>query len=214
MIDIDSATLDATEWCCRRFQVLTGRTNVWLAAQLTNLSIIVYFVWVAAYLRLLPFFGRILIGLFCSGVLYVLSQTVFRMSIEAAENNAYRRVAKGLRNPRRVRDAPLRISFLTLSVFFFYPFLIVYFNLYPSLIVNFLRNHVALLSYPLVVLTTVLLYVVGCDPLPPCAGKLGEWLRGSAPSRQAGFDPARARQRVDREVALEQAPPGSFQIRS
>ena len=191
MIDIDSATLDVTEWFCRRFQVLTGRTNVWLAAQLTNLSIIVYFVWVATYFQLLPFFGRILMGLFCSGVLYVLSQTVFKMSIEASENNAYRRVAKGLRNPRRVRDAPLRISFLTLSVFLFYPFLIIYFNLYPSLIVNYLRNHIALLSYPLVVLTTVLLYVVGCDPLPPCAGKLRERLRGSALSRQPAPEPMR-----------------------
>jgi hypothetical protein len=191
MIDIDAATLDVTEWFCRRFQVLTGRTNVWLAAQLTNLSIIVYFVWVSAYFQLLPFFGRILIGLFCSGVLYVLSQTVFKMSIEAAESNAYRRVAKGLRNPRRLRDAPLRISFLTLSVFLFYPFLILYFNLYPSPIVSYLRNQIALLSYPLVVLTTVLLYVMGCDPLPPCAGKVSEWLRGFAPSRQPDPEPMR-----------------------
>src|SRR5258706_7628878 len=191
MIDIDAVTLDLTEWFCRRFQVLTGRTNVWLAAQLTNLSIIVYFVWVSAYFQLLPFFGRILIGFFCSGVLYVLSQTVFRVSIEAAENNAYHRVAKGLRNPRRVRDAPLRISFLTLSVFLFYPFLIIYFNLYPSLIVNYLRNQIALLSYPLVVLTTVLLYVMGCDPLPPCPGKVSEWLRGSALLRQPDPEPMR-----------------------
>ena len=45
MTYIDSAILNLTERCCRRFQVLTGRTNVWLAVQLTNLSIIVYFVW-------------------------------------------------------------------------------------------------------------------------------------------------------------------------
>ena len=47
MTRIDAAILDLTEWICRRFQVLTGRTNVWLAVQLTNVSIIVYFVWVA-----------------------------------------------------------------------------------------------------------------------------------------------------------------------
>jgi hypothetical protein len=36
--------VDVTEWLCRRFQLLTGRTNVWLAFQL-NLSVILYFVW-------------------------------------------------------------------------------------------------------------------------------------------------------------------------
>ena len=46
---IDLAILDLTEWLCRKFQLLTGRTNVWLAMQLTNLSIIVYFVWVGVY---------------------------------------------------------------------------------------------------------------------------------------------------------------------
>ena len=44
MTYIDTAILNAIEWACRRFQVLTGRTNVWLAVQLTNLSIIEYFV--------------------------------------------------------------------------------------------------------------------------------------------------------------------------
>jgi hypothetical protein len=177
MFGIDSATLDLTEWFCRRFQLLTGRTNVWLAAQLTNLSVIVYFVWVATYFQQLPPVARAAVGLFCAGVFYVLSQTVFKVSIESGENNAYRRVAKGLRNPRRIRDAPLRISFLTLSVIGFYPFLIVYINL---------RVRVALLSlgYPLIVLTTIVLYVLACDPLPPCAGKVREWFRAFAPSRR------------------------------
>jgi hypothetical protein len=173
MFAIDSATLDLTEWLCRKFQLLTGRTNVWLAAQLTNLSIVVYFVWVASYFRSLPGVARVLIGLFCIGLLYLLSQTVFRVSIEGSENNAYRRVANGLRNPRRVRDALLRLSFLTLSIVWFYPFLFVYLNF---------RVPIALLilGYPLIVLTTVVLYVLACDPLPPCAGKVREWLRGAA----------------------------------
>ena len=41
MTYIDSAVLNLTEWFCRKFQLLTGRTNVWLAVQLTNLSIVV-----------------------------------------------------------------------------------------------------------------------------------------------------------------------------
>ena len=126
MTYIDSAILNLTEWLCRRFQLLTGRTNVWLAVQLTNLSIIVYFVWAGVYFWSGDVAARIALGLFCSGVLYVLTQTVFKVPIEAYENEAYRRVAKGFRNPRRIRDALLRISFLTLSFVLFYPILFVY----------------------------------------------------------------------------------------
>jgi len=177
MTAIDLWTLDLTEWLCRRIQMLTGRTNVWLAAQLTNLSIVVYFVWVAMTVRVIS--GEIsglvgvAVGVFSIGVLYLLSQTVFRVPIEASENNAFRRVAQGLRNPRRVRDAQLRISFVTLSLLLLYPFL-------------FLRiaDRVPfpLLGYPLVVLTTIVLYMLACDPLPPSAVKV------SVPHRE----PARA----------------------
>ena len=73
MTYIDSAILNLTEWLCRKFQLLTGRTNVWLAVQLTNLSIIVYFVWAGVYFWSSDVAARIALGLFCSGVLYVLT---------------------------------------------------------------------------------------------------------------------------------------------
>ena len=176
MTYIDSALLNLTERCCRRFQLLTGRTNVWLAAQLTNLSIIVYFVWASLYSWSSDVVPRLFIGLFCSALLFVLTQTIFKVPVEVYENEAYRRVTKGLRNPRRVRDALLRISFLTLSLMLCYPILLVYVNLHL---------HAVLLTYSLIVLTTIVLYLLACDPLPPCAGKVREWLRGSAPSRLA-----------------------------
>ncbi len=171
---IDSTLLDLTERLCRRFQRLTGRTNVWLAVQLTNVSIIVYFVWAAAFFRFVEPWLRIALVLFCAALFVGLTQTVFRMPIETAEQNAYRRVSKGLRNPRRVRDALLRISFLTLSVLLFAPsaYLYLYFMV-----------QIALLSYSLILLTTVLLYVLACDPLPPCRGTVREWLRGAPPAR-------------------------------
>ena len=180
MTYIDAVILNLTEWACRRFQVLTGRTNVWLAVQFTNLSIIVYFIWAALYFWKSDLAPRVFVGLFCSGVLYALTQTIFKEPIEAYEDNAYRRVAKGFRNPRRVRDALLRISFLTLSLVLCYPILLVYIHL---------RVHIALLSYFLIVLTTVVLYLLACDPLPPCAGKVSEWIRGSVPSRVAASEP-------------------------
>jgi len=181
MTYIDLGLLNLAERFCQRFQRLTGRTNVWLAVQLTNLSIIVYFVSAAGYFWLSDVTLRIVLVLFCSGLLYLLSQTVFKVPVEAYENSAYRRVAKGLRNPRRVRDALLRIVFLTLSLVLAYPIAFVYINL---------RLGVVLLTYCLIVLTTVVLYLLACDPLPPCAGWLAEWLPGRARSRTADERPA------------------------
>lgn len=178
MTFIDSALLDFTEWICRRIQVWTGRTNLWLAVQLTNVSIILYFVWVAAlYVVSGDLIVRIFVALFCGGVFLVLTRTVFRTSVNSAEAEAYRRVAQGFRNPRRVRDVQLRISFLTLSIMLSYPLVLAYVTFHMG---------VALLTEALVLLTTVLLYVIACDPLPPCPGKVTEWLRGLLPARSAG----------------------------
>ena len=49
MLYLDTLILNFVERTCRRIQRSTGRTNVWLAFQLTNLSIVVYFVWAGAY---------------------------------------------------------------------------------------------------------------------------------------------------------------------
>ena len=172
MTYIDSMLLAAAESVCHRFQVLTGRTNVWLAIQLTNLSVVVYFIWAGLFFwRIHSVFTRVFLGLFCSGVLYLLTETVFKVSIESYETSAYQRVSKGLRNPRRLRDGMLRMSFFTLCVMLAYPVVFVYVNLHQSII---------LLTYSLVVLTTVVLYLLACDPLPPCPSKLTEWVRSAA----------------------------------
>jgi len=173
---IDLALLNLTERLCRRFQVVTGRTNVWLAIQLTNLSIIVYFVSAGLYFWSGDIPSRVLLTLFCGGLLYALTQTIFKVPIEVYEADAYRRLTRGQRNPRRVRDALLRISFLTLSVLLCYPMLLVYVNLHRRVVV---------LSYSLVVLTTAILYLLACGPLPPCVGTLRQWVRGLMPSRLA-----------------------------
>lgn len=174
MMLIDSALLDLTERCCQQFQQLTGRTNVWLAVQLTNLSIIVYFIWAAAFFQIATPWMRVGIGFFCAALFYGLTQTIFKVSIETTERNAYSRVAKGLRNPRRIRDVQLRVSFLTLSVLMLTPSLFLYL---------YFRLQIAALSYSLIVLTTVVLYLMACDPLPPCAGRVWEWLRGAVAAR-------------------------------
>ena len=177
MTYVDSAVLDLTEQMCRRLQAWTGRTNVWLAFQLTNLSIVVYFIWAAGlYFVSGDLALRIFVALFCGGVFFVLTRTIFKTSIEASEAEAYRRVAKGLRNPRRIRDAQLRIAFLTLSAVLSYPLWLAYVTLHLRFV---------LLTEALIILTTVVLYLLACDPLPPCASGVREWLRGMTRAQNA-----------------------------
>jgi len=184
MTFIDSVVLNLIERSCRRFQRLTGRTNVWLALQLTNLSIIVYFVWAGLYAFNIDIELRVVAAIFCVALLYVLTQTIFKTPIETYETAAYQRVAKGLRNPRRIRDALLRTSFLTLCLVLAYPVLFVYQNL-RTLPLQLKPNttNLVVLSYLLILLTTSVLYLLACDPLPPCAGKVREWMRGLSSSR-------------------------------
>lgn len=190
MLQVDSIFLNLTELLCHKLQLLTGRTNVWLAVQLTNLSIVVYFVWAGLYSWSLGRTERTLFVLFCGGLVWVLMQTVFAVPIETYERAAFERVAKGFRNPRRVRDASLRISFLTLSLVLCYPVFLAYARLHIE---------VVLLSYALIVLTTAVLYLLACDPLPPCGGKLRQWLRGAASSGlpASEIEGASRRRRVD-----------------
>ena len=193
MTYIDAALLDLIEAACHRFQRLTGRTNVWLAVQLTNLSVIVYFVWAGLYFWMAPLWLRAAVGVFCSGVFYVLTQTVLKVPIEESEQNAYRRVAKGLRNPRRLRDALLRISFLALSIVLPYLALVAASRL-RALGVRVQVQH-ALLTYTLIVLMTILMYLLACDPLPPCVGRVREWLRALQPAPREL--PAKADRSID-----------------
>src|SRR5262245_8821888 len=177
MTFIDEAVLNFTERMCRRFQTWTGRTNVWLAFQLTNLSIVLYFIWVAdLYFLAEDRTLRAFFAIFFAVLFYALTRTIFRTSIEASEIEAYRRVAKGLRNPRRIRDAQLRMGFLTLTILLSYPMWLAYVTLHQRFV---------MLILVLTSLTTVLLYVLGCDPLPPCAGSVKDWVRGLVPSRRA-----------------------------
>ena len=189
MTFIDSVVLNLIERSCRGFQRLTGRTNVWLALQLTNLSIIVYFVWAGLYAFNIDIELRVVAAIFCIALVYVLTQTIFRTPIETYETAAYQRVARGLRNPRRIRDALLRTSFLTLCLVLAYPVLFVYLNL-RTLPVQQKPNtaNLVLLSYLLILLTTVVLYLLACDPLPPCVGKVREWMRGLSPTRTIAPD--------------------------
>jgi len=169
MTYVDTAILDLTERLCRRFQMWTGRTNVWLAFQLTNLSVILYFIWgIDLYLISGDLELRIFVALFCGGVFVMLTRTIFKTSIDVSEAAAYRRVAKGIRIPRRIRDAQLRTVFLALSIILSYPLWLAY---------TVLHVRFPPFTPPRIILTTGVLYVLACDPLPPCEAKVTEWIR-------------------------------------
>jgi hypothetical protein len=172
MTYLDTLLLNVVERGCRTFQRLTGRTNIWLAVQLTNVSIVIYFAWAFLSFWVHELVSRVFIGVFCTCLLYALTQTVLKVPIETYESAAYHRVSKGLRNPRRVRDLLLRTSFLTLSLVLAYPVAFAYVNL---------RVRFFVLTYVLIALTTLVLYLLACDPLPPCAGTVREWFRRAVP---------------------------------
>jgi hypothetical protein len=171
MIYLDAIILNGIERACRRFQRLTGRTNIWLAVQLTNLSIVVYFLWAAVAFATADSELRVIVAVFCVALVYALVQTLFRESIEAYENSAFRRVASGKKNPRRVRDALLRVSFLAMTLFFA--------CLGVAVHITF-DIEILLLTLPLLILTTGVLYLLACDPLPPRAVKVREERPGLA----------------------------------
>jgi hypothetical protein len=188
MTHVDEAILDVTERLCRRFQIWTGRTNVWLAFQLTNLSIVVYFIWAGILYALTgDVVLRAFVASFCGGVFFLLTRTLFKSSIELAEADAYRRVGKGFRNPRRLRDAQLRIAFLSLSLILSYPLWLAYVRL---------RLRFALLTEALIVLTTAVLYLLACDPLPPCPSRVRDWLRTLVPAKAKGAADTVSRARI------------------
>ena len=125
------------------------------------------------------------LALFCSGLLYILTQTIFKESIEAYETSAFQRLSKGYRNPRRIRDLSLRISFLTLAIVFLYPVILIYRYQHLPVVYLHVSIQLVLLTYSLIVLTTLVLYLLACDPLPPGPAKLMVWIRNLVPSRLA-----------------------------
>ena len=191
MMYVDSAVLTSPSGCAAEFQMLTGRTNVWLAFQLTNLSIVV-----SLHLGSDPLFceqrpgpTRLRPRRSCGGVFFVLTRTIFRCRSSASEAAAYRRVAKGLRNPRRIRDAQLRIAFLTLSIA----------RSYPLVRLHRPASALILLTAALIILTTVIL-VRPC--LRPAAAVCGQGER----SGFAGWCPHGLHRPLTRLTALSRAP--------
>src|SRR5258708_33611080 len=102
MTYVDSAVLDFTEQMCRRFQTWTGRTNVWLAFQLTNLSIVVYFIWVTGlYFLSVDFAFRLFVALFCGGGVFLVTRSLFNRPSGAPQDESHPRAGPVYRTVAR-----------------------------------------------------------------------------------------------------------------
>jgi hypothetical protein len=77
---LDGRILNAIERGCRSFQRLTGKTNLWHAAQLMNLSIIVYVLWAVMYSWRAPVCWRVAVAVFCGLLVYILTQAILKVT--------------------------------------------------------------------------------------------------------------------------------------
>jgi len=66
-----------------------------------------------------------------------------------------------------------------------------------------LRVRLILLTDILIVLITIVLYVLACDPLPPSPGKLKSWARAMIPTSPEPARPPSAAAEIDTESRAE-----------
>jgi hypothetical protein len=173
---IDAFFLDRYQKFAHRFQRLTGKTNFWIAAKLRlliatrfalEIILTVYHIdprWLHHF-DIQPFrSGWELWFYFCSGA-FILRHGLFCWRTQEAE--AFRRLERGLGNDLRVNPITrfLRFAFL----------------LCIPLWVADLFFGVMSISLPLFL---SIMYLEACDPLPPCRGKIREWIEAM------GFAPA------------------------
>ena len=91
----------STDTCSRSgFKVGCARTcrsyqPSWSATLPANLAVVVFFVWAGMHFEIGGRLFRIALAAFCAGLLYLLTQTLFRVPVETYENSAYRRVSRG-----------------------------------------------------------------------------------------------------------------------
>jgi hypothetical protein len=140
----------------------TGKTNYWLSSRL--IFILIYMLVAEVMFYFVRGKAPIWLGFHNFGKfdLYYSFVLVPVLLIDAAwgwkvkEQLAYDRLSRGLANPSKIRtfDASARLLFLLLYI--------------GATVARF---------YDLYLFTvTLLIFLNACDPLPPCQGKIKEWL--------------------------------------
>jgi hypothetical protein len=164
---MDSAIIGFVEKFAHRFQRLTGKTNFFLLGLIAGILLIPSFIGMLKGTSMfdpmnpeppektsfdyMTDFMRI----------YVLSEVaIFEWKIE--EDAALRRLSQGLANPRKGS-----VGWALCRTLFFQVFILG--------TLSSIRNW-NLLSAAIEGCVSLILYLYSCDPLPPCQGKIKEWL--------------------------------------
>lgn len=164
---MDSAIIGFVEKFAHWFQRLTGKTNFFLAGFIAGALLIPVFVGVIRGVSPLnPLgpepseqtgFGH----LAAFGLICLLAYTAF-FGWKKKENEAWERLSKGVANPRKGSLGWLCCRIWCLQIFGI-SFLI-------------LLIEASLLGAAMTICLALYLYLETCDPLPPCQGKIKEWL--------------------------------------
>lgn len=170
IFSVDEWLIERYEHVAHRAQMFTGKTNFWMAGAcylacglICALSVVlfVYGVQPAWAMRL---------GIYASAgshrvwIDFAVASLWARRGLfgwKREESRAFARLADGVSNPRRIHapDKILRLFF----VCFYGSIFVVGLFVEPRF-------------YTFGVLFVSALYLEACDPLPPCAGKIREWL--------------------------------------
>ena len=171
---MDAWLLRKMEWLAQKFQVLTGKTCMWLAINSLSLSIAVTVgrntFRVFSGNPVLAYLGMFMLGLVCVTVLILMKWP----GLEQLEAMANSRLENGWANPLKIN--PFMMAARSSAVILTLMILFDGTGILPS------RNS----PFPSIfsaVLAVSALYWMSCDPLPPCGRKVKEWLLGLMPGR-------------------------------
>jgi hypothetical protein len=185
-VRFDAWQIDSIEKYCHRFQRLTGKTNYFFLKLICGLfSFLSFAVICSIYLfpegslANITKDNRLFLPLTVLILLYVLTLTVW--GANHMEKNAFARIAKKQANPAKSASS---VYFLIRWLIWAHA-LVPVIALFPAIFMHF--EDVSGLFFVGIYLTvnTLMcgLFLLGiilfsCDPLPPCDGKIKEWVMG------------------------------------
>lgn len=181
LVKFDVAVISFLEKQLHRFQRLTGKTNFWVAKQICMLQIVLWGIFLIAipFENFPPVWERSLLILICIGVSPLAFTIVYSRAkrCDQMEKDAFIRLENGVANKGKNMSVHRVFHVLILITFFL------------SISLEY-RGLITRSAIQLIYFSDILrLYLMVCDPLPPCAGKIKEWLGSFKPA--PALEPAR-----------------------
>jgi hypothetical protein len=168
LVRLDQRIISTLEAMLHRFQKLTGKTNYWVYHQVLVLQILSVMIWAVSFFTYTSY--SIIFRIFAVVLSLIIGRLVFiprllkkAKTVEDREAEAFERLASGIANPKKI-DEDVVVS--RIIAFWMSLFLVWLFHLWAPWV-----NQILVLG------GTLELYLLACDPLPPRAGKIQDWLQ-------------------------------------